>query len=146
MLKKKNLLIAVGVGLALYLFYRNRSKSKQIQSSEEGGEVKPPVSPSEALGKSYIGKGAFAKTDNTYVRNDALVNNDKPPFDFINNIVGVLKKDEFAGIIEKMIIGKDGKYWYYVNKGQNFDCPLLQCGITMPTKKGWIRSDVVNVK
>jgi hypothetical protein len=145
-MNKKKILIALGAGFVIYMIYKSRKK-KAAEAIDSGGiETPTPVSPSDGVSNKYIGKGAYAKSENTYVRNDSFVNNSST-FDPINNIVGVLDKDEFAGIVEKMVIGKnDGKYWYYVNKGQNYNCPFGICGITFPTKKGWVRSDVVSIK
>lgn len=138
----KYLMIGTAVFVA-YLGYKWYQKRKQ---KEDPNVVQPPVNPIDPSRNSLIGKGAYANADNTYVRKDAYVNNSSI-LDPINNIVGVLKKDEFAGIIESVVYGRyDGRYWYSVNKGVNYNCPFFDCGITLPTKKGFVRSDVVSVK
>jgi hypothetical protein len=146
-MNKRNIIISLGVGLLILMVYKSRKgKAKNGIPNSGGGDGSQPLTPIETISTKYLGKGAYAISDSTFVRNDSFVNNSST-FDPINNIVGVLSKDEFAGIIEKMVIGKnDGKYWYFVNKGQNFNCPFGVCGITFPTKKGWVRSDVVTIK
>jgi hypothetical protein len=143
-LSRKILLVA-GVSILVFYFVKLR-KIKNTDEEENPNVITPPITPADNVTKLIVGKGAYAVIDNTYVRNDSFVNNSST-FDPINNIIGILSKDEFAGIIEKVVVGKnDGKYWYFVNKGQNYNCPFMVCGITFPTNKGWVRSDVVKIK
>jgi hypothetical protein len=145
-MKLSGKILLVGGLSVLAFFLLKKRKTKTNDNDSDPNPNVPPVTPSDTITKLYIGKGAYAITDSTYVRNDAYVNN-STTFDPINNIIGVLGKDEFAGIIEKVVVGKyDGKYWYYVNKGVNYNCPFMICGFTFPAKKGWIRSDVVTLK
>ncbi len=90
---------------------------------------------------SVIGKKAYAKLENAAIRSSAVVNNGA-----INNLWGLLQKDEEAGVITTSVVGQDGFDWYKVERSSNYNCSFLTCGATLPHKNGWIRSDVAYIK
>lgn len=142
--KKTWVWVAVAVGGVLVLSKMMRKKQGAGGENELPGGVPLPVPvPGTSitdLKKSYIGKNAYGSSDGTNVRNSAAVNNGA-----YNNIVGVLKSGELAGVIQDVTMGQDGKVWYSVRRDANYSCPFLTCGVTLSTSKGFVRSDVVKV-
>ena len=133
----KQTLLWIGVGVAaIFLFDRLLKKRQSKNPENTGGGSLPIPNPQNAIGRT-----AFAISDSTKVRSSARVNNGT-----INNIVGILKKDEAAGIIKKVEKGTDGKDWYFVSKSiGTYNCPFEQCGFTGSHSYGYVRSDVVKV-
>lgn len=142
--KKTWVWVAVAVGGVLVLSRMMRKKQAGSgASSLPGGVPLPEPVPGMSitdLKKSYIGKNAYATSDSTNVRKSAVVNNGA-----YNNIVGVLKSGELAGVVQDVALGQDGKVWYSVRRDANYSCPFLTCGVTISTSKGFVRSDVVKV-
>jgi len=131
----KQTLLWVGIGVAaIYLFDRMLRKRQSDNPSNTGGGGGLPNP------QSVVGRTALAISDDTKVRSSARVNNGG-----INNIVGVLKKDELAGTIKGVATGDDGKTWYSVYRTLNYQCPFMQCGFTGWHSSGFVRSDVVKV-
>lgn len=126
----------LAVGAAAYLLLDKILKKKQSANGGDnrGGNDAPPNT------QVVIGKNAFAISDDTKVRSSPSVNNGT-----INNIGGVLKKDELAGKITSESKGADGKTWYLVMRAKQYDCPLSICGLTRSYYGGYVRSDVVRV-
>jgi hypothetical protein len=140
----------VGVGAAIYIvadYMMRRKQRNQPNTSGGGGSTPlPPPSASTSLAElktKYVGRQAFAVSADTNVRKEPVVNNG-----VYNNIVGVLTKGELAGTIGDVVVGKDGKVWYYVSrtKDNKYSCPYMTCGVSIYNYWiGYVRSDVVNV-
>lgn len=130
----KQTLVWVGVGVAAIFLFDRMLKKKQasLPNNSGGGGIPTP--------QSVVGKIAIAITDGTKVRSSARVNNG-----IVNNIVGILKKDEAAGTINGYMTGEDGKTWYKVMRLLDYDCPFMECGVTGRNSQGYVRSDVVKV-
>lgn len=142
--KKTWMWVAVAVG-GVFLLSRvmRKKQASGVGNDLPGGTPLPEPIPGTTitdLKKSYIGKNAYASGDGTNVRNSAAVNNGA-----YNNIVGILKSGELAGVIQDVTMGQDGKVWYSVRRDANYSCPFLTCGVTISTSKGFVRSDVVKV-
>ena len=134
--------VAVGGVLIISRFMR-RSQTKGIEGGMPGGQPLPEPMPGTSitdLKKSYIGKNAYASSDGTNVRKSAVVNNGA-----YNNIVGVLKSGELAGVVLVVALGEDWFVWYSVLRDANYSCPFMTCGVTISTSKGFVRSDVLKV-
>lgn len=140
-MKKGSGILWLGVGIAAILIVDMYFKKKQSESKTPLPNVPDsPLPPSGDGVPSDIGKNALALQDGTKVRYSARVNDGT-----INNIVGILRKDEPAGVVLRYAKGSDGYTWYMVKRDSNYDCPYSTCGITIPRVGGWIRKDVIKL-
>lgn len=134
----------IGAGAAAFIlvdmYLRKRQKSK-IESPDVPPLPNPvPNIPVSDVKTKYVGRSAYALSDGTNVRASAKVNNG-----LAHNIRGKLKKGELAGVIKDVKVGEDGKYWYEVKRDTTYSCPFTECGFTIYSSSGFVRSDVVNV-
>ena len=130
----KQTLVWVGVGVAAIFLFDRMLKKKQSTNPDipRGGDI-PNT-------QNVVGRVALAISDDTKVRSAPRVNNG-----VVNNIVGILKKDELAGTIKGSVTGDDGKVWYNVIRTITYNCPFSVCGVTGWHSTGFVRSDVVKL-
>jgi len=150
---KKGLIITAVVGVLIFVAIKAMAKkptalpnpsaptngntsSPTDGSTNSGGVFTPPTND-----VSIVGKVATAKSDNVYVRKEA----DEYSNLVYNNIVGVLRNGETAGTVSASAIGTDGKLWYAVDRGAEYNCDFATCGIHLSNSSGWVKSAEVNL-
>jgi hypothetical protein len=150
---KKGLIITAVVGVLIFVAVKTMAKKPTTLANPNtppSGNINNPTDATNNSGGvfapptndvSIVGKVATAKTDNVYVRKDA----DEYANLVYNNIVGVLKNGETAGTVSASSIGTDGKLWYSVDRGAEYNCDFATCGIHLSNNSGWVKSSEVNL-
>lgn len=132
-------LLAMGTGA--YFIFRKKDDTNTDDAAPAGSTLPG----SHTTDTSLIGKKAFARGNDVYVRSSSDVK--ESVFGAYNNRVGKLSKDQQAGEITGVVSsGSDGKSWLSVKSNADYDCPFFDCGFTIGTNTGYVRSEDVYVK
>ena len=152
---KKGLIITAAVGVLIFVAFKVMAKKPTVLltaptgaegntgsttgssgSSNGSGGFTPPTND-----VSIVGRVATAKADNVYIRKAA----EEYANLVYNNIVGVLKNGESAGTVGASAIGTDGKLWYSVDRGAEYNCDWETCGMHLANYSGWVKASEVNL-
>jgi hypothetical protein len=138
---KKGLIITGVITAIVFVAYKILSKKQTNTTGDNtggntGGGGTPPINDT-----TIVGKRAVANKSNVYVRKNAEEYSNVA----YNNIVGVLAISENAGTISASAKDKSGNTWYSVNRGYEYDCPFMTCGLSFSASSGWVKSSDVNL-
>jgi hypothetical protein len=138
---KKGLIITGVITAIVFVAYKILSKKQTNTTGDNtggntGGGGTPPINDT-----TIVGKRAVANKSNVYVRKNAEEYSNVA----YNNIVGVLAISENAGTVSASAKDKSGNTWYSVNRGYEYDCPFMTCGLSFSASSGWVKSSDVNL-